>query len=90
MAKNMALLSNDIVVNIISCSDTTIQTKDLVEYNNIPIRIGDTYSNGAFYRNGEKVLTEVDQLLLKKEELITTIGQMVEEVYQSDVQAVGI
>lgn len=90
MAKNMALLENNKVINIISCSDTTVQTSTLIEYNNIPIQIGDIYENGLYYRDGKEVLTETDQLLLEKEDLLTTMGQMVEEVYESDISAIGI
>ena len=62
MAKNMARIKNDIVVNIEWCSDETHETDVLKDMKDCPAAIGDTYTDGAFYRNGERVLTESERI----------------------------
>lgn len=60
MAKNMARIDNGIVVNIQWCSDVTRETDVLKDMGDRPVAIGDTYSEGEFYHDGEKVLTELE------------------------------
>ena len=70
MAKNMARLdSNGIVINIEWCSDKTSETGTLVNMSDYPAAIGDTYKDGCFYRNGEKVLPPFEELSMKYYEL---------------------
>ena len=60
MAKNMARIENGIVVNVEWCSDETPETDVLKNMGSYMAAIGDTYSDGFFYRNGERVLTNVE------------------------------
>lgn len=70
MAKNMAKLDdNFVVINIEWCSDKTVETNTLVNMNDYPVTIGDTYEGGLFYRNGERVLTPLEELSIKYYEL---------------------
>lgn len=60
MAKNMARIDNGIVVNIEWCSEKMAETDTLKNIGDRPVDIGDTYSDGSFYHNGEKVLTPLE------------------------------
>jgi hypothetical protein len=97
MAKNMAFVENGIITNIIWCSDHTPATDTLIDPTGRRIGIGDTYTDGKFYRDGVEVLTEVEELQaecvqLKTENLalVSDMASMVEEIYQSDVQTIGL
>lgn len=85
MAKNMALLENGLVANILWCSDLESETDGMVAYGEIPVKVGDTYSAGKFFRDGQEVLSEKDRLRVQNEELIETMAQMVEDIYASDL-----
>ena len=60
MAKNMALVSDGVVVNVLWCSDKAAQTETLIDPDGRPVGIGDTYSDGKFYRDGAEVLTQLE------------------------------
>ena len=58
-----ALIENGIVTNIIWLHPKNAENfPNAVPMSNIPAAIGDTYTDGVFYRNGERVLTIVEQL----------------------------
>lgn len=61
MAKNMALVSDGVVVNVLWCSDKAAQTDTLIDPDGRPVGIGDTYSDGKFYRDGAEVLTPLEE-----------------------------
>lgn len=61
MAKNMALVSDGVVVNVLWCSDKAAQTDTLIDPAGRPVGIGDTYSGGKFYRSGVEVLTPLEE-----------------------------
>ena len=63
MAKNMAFVENGIVSNILWCADMEPETDSLMETGDRPVAIGDTYENGKFYRNGEEVMTPLQEAL---------------------------
>lgn len=66
----MARLDNNfVVINIEWCSDETIETETLINMNDRPVMIGDTYKNEKFYRNGVEILTPFEELLIKNIEL---------------------
>ena len=50
MAKSMALIENGTVANMLWCSDSEPETDILINPADRPVGIGDTYSNGKFYR----------------------------------------
>lgn len=58
MAKNMARLVDGVVVNLEWCSDEVPETAELREYEGYAIRIGDSWENGKWMRDGAAVLTE--------------------------------
>jgi len=96
MAKNMAKIENGIVVNIEWCSDRQPETESLKSYDGYTIRTGDTYSEGKFWRDGEKVLSELEAaqqevaaLTARNSELEAAMLQMVESVYNEDKGAVA-
>lgn len=62
MAKIMAVLEGNIVVNIAWCSDEELETDTLKNSNNRNVGIGDTYENGTFYRDGIEVLTQEEEI----------------------------
>jgi hypothetical protein len=62
MAKSMARVENGIVVNIEWCSDRTSETDTLKNIEDRLIEVGDSYSDGKFYRDGEKILTTSEKL----------------------------
>lgn len=61
MAKNMAVIENGVVSTINWCSDREQPTESLVDIGDKPVGIGDTYSDGHFYRDGEEVLSELEK-----------------------------
>ena len=69
MAKNMARLNGGIVVNIEWCSDDAPETDDLVSFRDIHVELGDSFENGSFYRNGEKLMTPAEEALLEAEDM---------------------
>lgn len=58
MAKNMARLADGVVVNLEWCSDEVPETAELREYEGYAIRIGDSWEDGKWMRDGAAVLTE--------------------------------
>lgn len=68
MAKTMAIVEGGITVNLEWCSDDTPQTDTRIELSGRPVAIGDTYSGGRFFRNGQAVLSlQEENDMLKKQ-----------------------
>ena len=61
MAKTMAVLENGVVVNILWCSDGEPETDTLIDPEDRPVGIGDTYKDGKWYRDGVEILTPLEQ-----------------------------
>lgn len=80
MAKDMARIENGIVVNMEWVSDEEPETDTLIDVFDRPVGIGDTYADGVFYRDGEKVLTEVEQLQAQNAEYAALIDELYTEV----------
>lgn len=58
---NYALIENGIVTNIIWLYPGNADDfPTAVPCGDYPVAIGDTYADGAFYRDGEKLLTPVE------------------------------
>ena len=97
MAKSMASIENGVVSNILWCADREPDTDSLIYTADRPVAIGDAYENGKFYRNGEEVLTPLQEALKKNIELesenktlLNDMAQMIEEVYASDMEMMGL
>ena len=73
MAKNMARLDNGIVTNVEWWSDATEDTDALVSVGDRPVAVGDAYADGKFYRDGEEVLTLLEET---QKELADAIGAL--------------
>lgn len=59
-----AVIEDGVVVNVIALTDEAAgDFPNAVPMGDIPAGIGDTYENGAFYRNGAKVLTHAEAAL---------------------------
>ena len=59
---NYALIENGVVTNIIWLYPGNADDfPNAVPLGDIPATMGDTYEDGVFYRNGEKVLTPLEQ-----------------------------
>lgn len=60
---NYALIENGLVTNLIWLHPgNAADFPSAVPLGDIPAAIGDTYSGGAFYRDGERVLSIAEQL----------------------------
>lgn len=74
---NYALIENNIVTNIIwlypgNASDFP----NAVPLNDVPAGIGDTYIDEVFYRDGKRILTEVENLRIINQEQAETIAEL--------------
>lgn len=54
-----------------------------------PVGIGDTYTNGKFYRDGVEVLTALEEANNEIDSLTQQLGEAVEQIYQSDMEVIG-
>lgn len=82
MAKNMALVENGTVTNMLWCSDSEPETATLVNPADRPVGIGDTYSGGKFYRDGVEILTPLEEALKENAEYKNLIASL-SEVYEN-------
>lgn len=96
MAKSMAVVDNGVVSNIIWCADNTPQSDTWVNCGDRPVAIGDTYTDGKFYRGSTEVLApledaqaQLESLTAQNSELLDAMAAMVEDVYQSDTEIIG-
>ena len=60
MAKTMAVISDGIVSNMIWCNDAMQETDNRKDPGDRPVGIGDTYSDGRWYRDGVEILTPLE------------------------------
>ena len=76
MAKSMALIENGTIVNMLWCSDSEPDTDILLDPADRPVAIGDTYSNGKFYRSGVEILTPLEGALKKNAEYESALTEI--------------
>lgn len=86
MAKNMALLQDHSVISILWCSDQEPETDILKEVGDRPVGIGDTYSEGKWYRCGLEVLTPLEEARLELERLRAEKADMQEALELLEVE----
>lgn len=82
MAKSMALIENGTVTNMLWCSDSEPETATLVNPADRPVGIGDTYSDGKFYRDSVEILTPLEDALKENAEYKNLIASL-SEVYEN-------
>ena len=83
---NYALIEEGIVTNVIWLyPGNANEFPDAVPMNDVPAGIGDSYIDGVFYRDGEKVLTEVERAMLEAEKAIEETAAA-EAAYAEGVQ----
>ena len=76
MAKSMARIENNIVVNIEWCSDEVSETESLIDIDDRLVSTGSTYIDGKFYNNGIEILTEKEILYNKLNEYETNLAEL--------------
>ena len=76
MAKSMALIENGTVTNMLWCSNSEPETESLINPADRPVAIGDTYSNGKFYRDGVEILTPLEEALKKNAEYESALTEI--------------
>ena len=76
MAKSMALIENGTVTNMLWCSASEPETDALINPADRPVAIGDTYSDGKFYRGGEEILTPLEEALKTNAEYEAALSEI--------------
>lgn len=76
MAKSMALIKNGTIINMLWCSDSEQETESLISPADRPVGIGDTYSNGKFYRDGAEILTPLEEAQKKNIEYESALSEI--------------
>ena len=75
-----AVIENGIVVNFIWLHPLNAEEfPDAVPYGDLPLEIGDSYEDGVFYRNGEKVLTAYEEADMILNELMGGVEDVCKE-----------
>lgn len=87
MAKNMAVITYGVVTNVIWCSDYTPETATRKDPGDRPVGIGDTYSDGKWYRDGVEILTPLEQAQKELADLQSQIADM-DTSYREGVNSV--
>ena len=72
----MALIENGTVANMLWCSDPEPETESLIYPADRPVAIGDTYSNGKFYRDGVEILTPLEEAQKKNIEYESALTEI--------------
>lgn len=92
MAKSMTRIENGLVINVLWCSDSEPETENLIDPADRPVGIGDTYSGGKFYRDGEEILTPLEEALKTISEMKASGGEErlkeLDEAYKKGVDSV--
>lgn len=79
MNNRYALVEDGIVTNIISLdSRNASDFPNAIKTADRPVGIGDTYTDGKFYRDGNEVLTALE------------IAQLESETYKTALQTLGV
>lgn len=76
MAKTMAVVDGNTVTNIIWCDAMQPETDVWKDPMDRPISIGDTYSDGKWYRGGVEILTPLEEALKKNAEYEAALSEI--------------
>lgn len=91
---NYALIENGIITNVIWLHPgNAAEFPNAVALNYIPAGIGDTYADGAFYRDSVKILTAQEKSEQEIQALNDTIAELdaalLDETYQNIMGGIG-
>ena len=90
MDDRYALVENGVVTNIISLNDRNASDlPNAVKTYDRPVGIGDTYTDGKFYRDGSEVFTPLEIANNEIDSLTQQLGEAVEAIYQADMSVIG-
>lgn len=85
-----ALVENGAVTNIIEMDKRNEQYFPSAVYTgDRPVGIGDTYTDGKFYRDDKEVLTELEEANNEIDSLTQQLGEAVEQIYKADMNTIG-
>lgn len=74
---NYALVENCVVVNVIYLHPMNADDfPNAVSIGDIPVHIGDTYEDGVFYRDGEKVLTAAERMQVEMADMKVALAEL--------------
>ena len=76
MARSLALIENGTVANMLWCSDSEPETESLINPADRPVAIGDTSSDGKFYRDGVEILTPLEEALKTNAEYEAALSEI--------------
>lgn len=74
MAKTMAVITDGVVTNMIWCSDYTPESDVRKDPGECQVGIGDTYSDGEWYRDGAKILTPSEVIMADMKQALDILG----------------
>ena len=74
MAKTMAVIDSGIIVNMVWCNDNTPDTETQKDPGDRPVGIGDTYSDGKWYRDGVEILTPSEVIMADMKQALDILG----------------
>lgn len=78
MAKTMAVLTDGTVINVVWCADSEPETDTMKNPGERAVGIGDTYTDGKWYRDGAEILTPLEQALAEAAALREQLADMTE------------
>ena len=88
-----AMIEGGIVTNVIVLNDRNASDfPTAVKLNDRPVDIGDTYTDGKFYRDGKEVLTPMEQAqaeITEYKAALNMLGVETEEVAEDAADADG-
>ena len=74
---NYALIENGIITNVIWLHPgNAAEFPNAVALNDIPAGIGDTYADGVFYREGERVLTAAERMQAEMGDMKAALAEL--------------
>ena len=88
MAKDMAIVDGGKVVNIGLFTDSYTETETIRDLGGKEVIIGDDYHDGKFYRDGEIILSESEQLSIvtaERDSLLDDMQALIDEVLGGDL-----
>lgn len=90
LVSNYAIVDKGAVINIIwLAKENLLEFPDAVEIGELPVAIGDVYSEGKFFRNNEEVKTPLTLSREDNAELTNLLGEATQSIYNSDMEAIN-